>query len=215
MEVIEIAGYTQLDKQFIAKRYLIPRQREQCGLAPREIKFTDSAILTLIESYTAEAGVRNLEREIGSVCRGVAAQVARKRKHPAVITQANLATYLGPIKYEPETALRTSVPGVVTGLAWTPSGGEILFVEVTAMPGKGAFHLTGQLGDVMKESVQAAFSVLRSNGQKYGIDVKSLSELDLHVHVPAGSIPKDGPSAGVAMFTALVSLLTRRSEERR
>ncbi|HUN80463.1 MAG TPA: endopeptidase La [Phycisphaerae bacterium] len=211
MEVIEIPGYTRLDKLFIAKRFLLPRQREQCGLAAREIKFTDAAIQTIVESYTAEAGVRNLEREIGAVCRGVAAQVARKRKHPAVITPTNLSVYLGPIKYEPETALRTSVPGVVTGLAWTPSGGEILFVEVTAMPGKGAFHLTGQLGEVMKESVQAAFSVLRSNAAKYGIDSRALAEEDLHVHVPAGSIPKDGPSAGVAMFTALVSLLTKRA----
>jgi ATP-dependent Lon protease len=211
MEVIEIAGYTRLDKLFIAKKFLVPRRREECGITARQIKFTDQALETIIESYTAEAGVRNLEREIGSVCRGVAAQVARRRRHPDTITKANMAQYLGPIKHEPETALRTSLPGVVTGLAWTPSGGEILFVEATAMPGKGSLQLTGQLGDVMKESAQAAFSLLRSNGKKYGIDVKGLANEDLHVHVPAGAIPKDGPSAGVAMFTAMVSLLTHRA----
>jgi ATP-dependent Lon protease len=209
MEVIEIPGYTRLDKLFIAKKYLVPRRRDECGLTPRQIKFTDQALESIIDSYTAEAGVRNLEREIGTVCRGVAAQVARRRRHPAVITKANLAPFLGPIKFEPETALRTSMPGVVTGLAWTPTGGDILFVEATAMPGKGMFQLTGQLGDVMKESVHTAFSLLRSNARKYGIDVKKLRQEDLHVHVPAGAIPKDGPSAGVAMFTALVSLLTR------
>jgi ATP-dependent Lon protease len=211
MEVIEIAGYTRADKLWIAKRYLVPRRREQSGLKANQIKFTDQALETIIESFTAEAGVRNLEREIGSVCRGVAAQVARGRKHPGAITKANLDVYLGPIKYEPELALRTSTPGVVTGLAWTPVGGEILFVEATAMPGKGGLQLTGQLGDVMKESVHAAFSVVRSNAKKYGIDPKRLAETDIHVHVPAGAIPKDGPSAGNAMFTALVSLLTGRA----
>ena len=208
MEVIEIAGYTRAEKLWIAKKYLVPRRREQCGLKARQIKFTDQALEMIIESYTAEAGVRNLEREIGTVCRGVAAQVARHRKHPAVINRANLAIYLGPIKHEPEMALRTSTPGVVTGLAWTPVGGDILFVEATAMPGKGGLQLTGQLGDVMKESVHAAFSVVRSNAKKYGIDSKLLAQTDIHVHVPSGAIPKDGPSAGTAMFTALVSLLT-------
>ncbi|RIK67933.1 MAG: endopeptidase La [Planctomycetota bacterium] len=210
MEVIWIPGYTRLDKMFICKKYLVPRQLEQSGLKPEQLRFADEALQTIIESYTAEAGVRNLEREIGAVCRGVAAQVARGRKHPKVITKSLLGAYLGPIKYEPELALRTSVPGVVTGLAWTPAGGDILFVEATCMPGKGTFQLTGQLGDVMKESVQAAYSVVRASAMKYGIDSRRLTELDLHVHVPAGAIPKDGPSAGVAMFTALVSLLTDR-----
>ena len=210
MEVIDISGYTRLDKMFICKRYLVPRQLEQSGLSSRQLKFSDDALQMIIESYTAEAGVRNLEREIGSVCRGVAAQVARNKKHPKVITRSNLPDYLGPIKYEPELALRTSVSGVVTGLAWTPAGGDILFVESTAMPGKGGFQLTGQLGDVMKESAYAAYSVLRAGARKYGIDPRRLTETDVHIHVPAGAIPKDGPSAGVAMFTSLVSLLTDR-----
>ncbi len=210
MEVIEISGYTRLDKMFISKKYLVPRQLEHAGLSARQLKFSDEAIQTVIESYTAEAGVRNLEREIGSVCRGVAALIARNKKHPKVITRTNLSEYLGPIKYEPEVALRTSTSGVVTGLAWTPAGGDILFVEATAMPGKGVFQLTGQLGDVMKESALAAYSVVRAGARKYDIDPRRLAETDIHVHVPAGSIPKDGPSAGVAMFTALVSLLTGR-----
>ena len=154
--------------------------------------------------------MRNLEREIGSVCRGVAAQIARRRKHPSVIKPADLTAYLGPIKHERELALRTSLPGVATGLAWTPVGGEILFVEATSMPGKGSLQFTGQLGDVMKESVQAAYSLVRSTVEKLGIDPKRLSESDIHVHIPAGAIPKDGPSAGVALFTALVSLLAKR-----
>jgi ATP-dependent Lon protease len=210
MEVIWIPGYTRLDKMFIAKKYLVPRQLEQSGITASQLKFSDDALESIIESYTAEAGVRNLEREIGGVCRGVAALIARSRKHPKLVNAKDVSTFLGPIKYEPEVALRTSSPGVVTGLAWTPAGGEILFVEATSMPGKGSFQLTGQLGDVMKESVQAAFSVLRSNAEKYGIESKRLTEIDIHVHVPAGAVPKDGPSAGIAMFTALVSLLTGR-----
>lgn len=211
MEVIWIPGYTRLDKMFISRKYLVPRQLDHSGLKPSQLKFADDALQRIIESYTGEAGVRNLEREIGNVCRGVAAQVARKRKHPRTITTRNLDDYLGPIKYEPEVALRTSMPGVVTGLAWTPNGGDILFVEATSMPGKGMFQLTGQLGDVMKESVQAAYSVVRSNAKKYGIDPARFNDHDIHVHVPAGAIPKDGPSAGIAMFTALVSLLTNKS----
>ncbi len=210
MEVIELPGYTRLEKLQIAKKYLVPRRREQTGLTTKQIRFTDQALEILIESYTAEAGVRNLEREIGAVCRGVAAQVARRRKHPATIKKTDIAKYLGPPKFEREIALRTSVPGVVTGLAWTPVGGQILFVEATAMPGRGQLTLTGQLGDVMRESAHAAFSVVRSNAKKYKIDAKTLARHDIHVHVPAGAVPKDGPSAGVAMFTALVSLLKNR-----
>lgn len=211
MEVIDIPGYTRLDKLHIAKRYLVPRCREQVGLKPRQLKFTDSAIERIIESYTAEAGVRNLEREIAAVCRGVGAQEARRRKHPTSIRKSDLEAYLGPIKFEPELALRTSTPGVVTGLAWTPAGGDILFVEATSMPGRGNLQLTGHLGDVMKESVQTAYSLVRSRAAKYGLDPKVLARSDIHVHVPAGAVPKDGPSAGVAMFAALVSLLTGRA----
>lgn len=211
MEVIELPGYTRLDKLHIAKKYLVPRRREEAGLKPRQLRFTDQALRKVIESYTAEAGVRNLEREIGSICRGIAAKVARRRKHPATIKIADVKTYLGPVKHEPELALRTSMPGVVTGLAWTPVGGEILFVEATSMPGKGGFQLTGQLGDVMKESVHAAYSVIRSRAERYGVDPKALARSDIHIHVPAGSVPKDGPSAGITMFAALVSLFTNQA----
>jgi ATP-dependent Lon protease len=210
MEVIDLPGYTLLDKLHIARKYLVPRRRQDAGLTEPQIKFTDQALERIVESYTAEAGVRNLEREIGTVCRGVAAQVARNRKHPRVINKSDLAAYLGPIKYEPEVALRTSLPGVVTGLAWTPTGGDILFVEATSMPGRGNLQLTGHLGDVMRESVLAALSVIKSHARKYHLDSKALAKTDLHIHVPAGAIPKDGPSAGVAMFTAIISLLTRR-----
>jgi len=210
MEVIEIPGYTSMDKLFIAKRFLVPRQREQTGLKADQINLSDSALKLIIESYTSEAGVRNLEREIGAVCRGVAALIARKAKYKKRITKKEVADYLGPVKHEPELALRTSVPGVVTGLAWTPVGGEILFVEATQMPGKGNVQLTGHLGDVMRESVHAAFSLVRANAEKYGIDPQHFAQTDLHVHVPAAAIPKDGPSAGLAMFTALVSLFTNR-----
>jgi ATP-dependent Lon protease len=210
MEVIDMPGYTRLDKHQIARRYLVPRNRQQAGLKPRQLRFTDQALNVIIESYTAEAGVRNLEREIAAVCRGVAAQVARRRKYHSTIRRSDLEPYLGPIKFEPEAALRTSLPGVVTALAWTPVGGEILFVEATAMPGRGNLQSTGQLGEVMKESVQAAYSLVRAQAKKYKLDAKDLSRSDIHLHVPAGAVPKDGPSAGVAMFTALVSLLTKR-----
>ncbi|MFQ5423538.1 MAG: endopeptidase La [Phycisphaerae bacterium] len=210
MEVIEIASYTRTEKLHIARRYLVPRRREQTGLTAKQIEFTDAALERIIESYTAEAGVRGLERQIGAVCRGVAAQVARKRRHARVISGKNLANYLGPVKYEAELALRTSTPGVVTALAWTPYGGAILFVEANVMPGKGGLQLTGQLGDVMRESVQAAFTLVRSHAAQLGIDSNWLAQQDIHVHLPAGAVPKDGPSAGAAMYTALVSLLTDR-----
>ncbi len=211
MEVIDIAGYTKMDKLWIAKKYLVPRRMKESGLKPSDLKFNDKGLELIIDAYTAEAGVRGLEREIGSVCRGVASQIAQNQPHPRVINHTNVADYLGPIKYQAEVALRTSVPGVVTGLAWTPVGGEILFVEASAMAGRGNLQLTGQLGDVMRESVQAALTVVRARGEKYGIDPKELLNKDIHVHVPAGAVPKDGPSAGVAMFTALVSLLTNRA----
>ncbi|MCG8408777.1 MAG: endopeptidase La [Phycisphaerales bacterium] len=208
MEVIYISGYTRLDKLWISKKYLVPRRRKQVGLSSKQIKFTDSALESIIDSYTAEAGVRNLEREIGAVCRGVASEVARGKKPPKSITKTHVEKYLGPEKHQPEPALRTSQPGVVTGLAWTPYGGEIMFIEANVMPGRGSLQLTGQLGDVMRESAQAALSVIRAKGEKYGINAEDLLRQDLHLHVPAGAIPKDGPSAGIAMFTALNSLLT-------
>jgi ATP-dependent Lon protease len=210
MEIIDLPGYTHRDKLRIAKKYLVPRQLEENGLSAGSLKFQDAALERIIEGYTREAGVRNLEREIGSVCRAIAAQIARDEKHVARITVQQVAKHLGPVKYESEMAQRTSVPGVVTGLAWTPVGGDILFVEATGFPGKGNLQLTGQIGDVMRESAQAAYSLARSRAKKLGIDPLSFGNHDLHLHVPAGAIPKDGPSAGVAMFTAIVSLLTNR-----
>lgn len=210
MEVIEIAGYTKLDKSWIAKKYLVPRRLKDSGLKPGQLKFDDGALELIIDSYTTEAGVRNLEREIGSICRAVAAMIAQDKKPPTKIGRADVEKFLGPTKFEHEIALRTSTPGVVTGLAWTPVGGVLLFVEATAMEGRGNLQLTGQLGEVMRESVHAALSLLRTNAAKYGVDPHALLKQDIHVHVPAGAIPKDGPSAGIAMFTALVSLLTSR-----
>lgn len=210
MEVIDIAGYTKLDKLWIAKRYLVPRRMRECGLKEGSLAFDDASIEYIIDAYTSEAGVRNLEREIGAICRGVAALVATDKKAPTKISTAEVEKFLGPHKHEHEVALRTSTPGVVTGLAWTPVGGVLLFVEATAMAGRGSLQLTGQLGDVMRESVHAALSLLRTQAKKYGVDPRRLLKEDIHVHVPAGAIPKDGPSAGIAMFTALVSLLTHR-----
>jgi ATP-dependent Lon protease len=264
MEVIEIPGYTDADKLSIAKAYLVPRQLEANGLAPRQAKFKDDALKWIIEGYTREAGVRNLERNIGSVARSIAAELvtasdARKAaaadaappadrgkrangKAPAngkagsagkaeangnahapaakaeaaesatrVLVERDYVTkVLGPRRFEPELAQRTSVPGVATGMAYTPFGGEILFIEATRMPGRGGITLTGQIGDVMKESATAAFSLVRSRAEQLGIDPKMLAESDVHLHVPAGAIPKDGPSAGTAMFTALASLFLNR-----
>ena len=210
MEIIEIPGYTQLEKLHIARKYLIPRQLEQHGLKDEHLQIADEAIEQIIQHYTREAGVRNLEREIAAICRAVAAEIARGKKRKYRITKRNLTKYLGPPKFLPEVALRTGIPGVATGLAFTPMGGEIIFIEATAMPGKGNLTLTGQIGDVMKESAQAAFSIVRSRGHEWGIDTESLQNKDVHIHVPTGAVPKDGPSAGVAMLTSLVSLLTNR-----
>lgn len=210
MEVIEIPGYTQLEKVKIAKRHLIPKQLKEHGLDSSDLTFTDKAIEIIIESYTREAGVRNLERQIANICRAVAAQKAAGNKTKAVITEKNLHKYLGPTKYESETALRTSVPGVATGLAYTPTGGEIIFIEATFMPGKGNLILTGQIGDVMKESAQAAFSLVKSHSNRIKVDPEIFQKNDFHVHVPEGAVPKDGPSAGIAIYTALVSLLTKK-----
>jgi len=210
MEVIEIPGYTQSDKLDIAKTYLVPRQLDAHGLNIKQVSFKDAALRQIIEGYTREAGVRNLERSIGSVVRSVAADIVGGNEAKATIDKAAVERILGPRRFEPELASRTSVPGVATGMAYTPVGGEILFVEASRMPGKGGITLTGQIGDVMKESATAAFSLIRSRADALGIDAKLLAESDIHIHVPAGAVPKDGPSAGVAMFTALASLMLNK-----
>jgi ATP-dependent Lon protease len=210
MEVIELPGYTTAEKLEIARRYLVRRQLDENGLTGRDVQFSDAALRTIIESYTREAGVRNLERGIGTVLRGIAAKVAREEDVPSMISVENLEPYLGPARFERETALHHGLPGVVTGLAYTPAGGEIIFVEAAKMPGRGAFTLTGQIGDVMRESGQAALSLVRARAKQWHISTAELRRLDIHIHVPAGGTPKDGPSAGVAMLTALVSLLSGR-----
>jgi len=209
MEVIEIPGYTQIEKLRIAKKYLLPKQLKENGLDNKKVTFGDDALNRIIDSYTREAGVRNLERQIGSICRAIATKFAEGNKRPVKVTARAVPRYLGPAQYEPEVAMRTSVPGVATGLAYTPVGGQIIFVESTAMPGKGQLILTGQIGDVMKESAQAAYSLLKSRARKLRLDPRQLQETDFHIHVPAGAIPKDGPSAGVAILTSLVSLVTQ------
>jgi len=210
MEIIDIPGYTDADKLNIAKRYLVPRQLDANGLGAKQAKFLDAALKLIIDGYTREAGVRSLERNIGSVARGIAAEVVGGKVERTTVGRPEIGRYLGPIKFEPELASRTSVAGVATGLAYTPFGGEILFIEATRMPGKGAITLTGQIGDVMRESATAAFSLIRSRAEALKIDPRLLAESDVHLHVPAGAIPKDGPSAGIAMFTALASLFLNR-----
>ena len=210
MEVMQLSGYTISEKLWIAERYLVPRQREANGLTAEQCAITEEALRTIIKDYTREAGVRNLEREIGSVLRNVAVRIAEGSVERAIIDSVDIARILGPRRFEAEQALRTSVPGVATGLAWTPVGGDILFIEATRTPGNGKLILTGQLGDVMKESAQAALSLAKSKHRELGVDAKLFETSDIHVHVPAGAVPKDGPSAGVAMFTALASLLTGR-----
>jgi ATP-dependent Lon protease len=210
MEVLEMVGYTLEEKVKIANRYLIPRQREAHGLRARQFKITAGALKRIISGYTREAGLRNLEREIASICRGVAAKVAQGDADVVSVAVDDVAEYLGPIKRTSETKARTATPGVAMGLAWTPTGGEILFIEATAMKGQKGLTLTGQLGDVMKESATAALSYIRSHAKALEIEEDFFSSHDIHIHVPAGAIPKDGPSAGVTMLTALVSLLTNR-----
>jgi ATP-dependent Lon protease len=210
MEVIEIPGYTNTDKLHIAKQYLVPRQLDANGVAPKLVKFQDTALSWIIDGYTREAGVRNLERQIGSIARAIAADIVDGKTDKVIVDKDLVTKILGPRKFDPELASRTSVPGVATGMAYTPVGGEILFIEATRMPGKGSIILTGQIGDVMKESATAAYSLIRSRAQSLGIDPKLLAESDFHIHVPAGAVPKDGPSAGVAMFTALASLMLNK-----
>ncbi|MFZ2631655.1 MAG: endopeptidase La [Desulfosalsimonadaceae bacterium] len=208
MEVLRLAGYTLDEKLKIAARYLIPRQREANGLKKDQLSFTKGAIQQIITGYTLEAGLRNLEREIGNVCRGVAASIAKEEKESFNITTKNLTKYLGPVRITNEMKKRVATPGVVMGLAWTESGGDILFIEATAMQGKGNLTLTGQLGDVMKESATAALSYIRSNAKSIGVSDDFFQKHDIHIHVPAGATPKDGPSAGVTMLTAIASVLT-------
>lgn len=210
MEILELPGYIEEDKLAIAKGYLVPRQIAENGLKPENISFTDEALRETIRSYTREAGVRQLERELGAICRSVATRIADGSKESFAIKPESIPAFLGPQKFFNEIALRTSLPGVATGLAWTPFGGDILFVEATKMPGDGKLILTGQLGDVMKESAQAALSLLKSRAETLGIDPDLFKKNDLHIHIPAGAIPKDGPSAGITLFVALVSLLTGR-----
>jgi len=209
MEIISLAGYTTTEKSEIARRYLVRRQMEANGLKEGDVELTQAALANIIAHYTREAGVRNLEREIGQVMRHAAVRIAEGEQGPIRID--DLTAILGPPPFESEVAMRTSVPGVATGLAWTPVGGDILFIEATRIPGNGRLILTGQLGDVMKESAQAALSIVKNGAASFGIDPARFERNDIHIHVPAGATPKDGPSAGVAILMALVSLLTERT----
>jgi ATP-dependent Lon protease len=208
MEIIEIPSYVEEEKVEIAKKFLVPKQIKEHGLTKKQIKFNDDALHTIINSYTREAGVRNLERQIATISRGIAKEVASGKKGLSTITADSASKLLGPIKFYSEVAERIDEPGIVTGLAWTPMGGDILFIETSKMPGKGNLILTGQLGDVMKESAKAAMSYIRAHGKEFRLEENFQEKFDIHIHVPAGAIPKDGPSAGVTLFTALLSLLT-------
>jgi ATP-dependent Lon protease len=208
MELITLPGYTEQEKLHIAEKYLIPKEIKANALKLEEVAFQEDALRGIIKDYTREAGVRNLEREIANVCRKVAKAVAEGKPTPITIKGEELHDYLGKPRFFAETAIMIDRPGVVTGLAWTPSGGDILFVEATQMPGNKQLTLTGQLGDVMKESAQAALSYVRSQAETFGIKKDFFEKSDIHIHVPAGAIPKDGPSAGVTMTTAIVSMLT-------
>jgi ATP-dependent Lon protease len=211
MEIIDLSGYTEGEKREIAQRYLLRRQLEANGLQPGQAVLDDDALRAIIRNYTREAGVRGLEREIGRALRHAAVRIAEGSATSIRIGTEDLGAILGPPRFEDEVAMRTSVPGVATGLAWTPVGGDILFIEATRVPGSGKLILTGQLGNVMRESAQAALSLVKSRSTRIGIEPGLFAGSDIHIHVPAGATPKDGPSAGVAMFSALVSLLTDRN----
>lgn len=212
MEVIQLSGYTLEEKMVIARKYLLPRQIRENGLRPSQIRLNDDTLKLIISHYTHEAGVRNLERELGKICRKIARKIAEGGKGPYTVSKNTLAKYLGPLKYLPETELDTlSQPGLVIGLAWTEVGGELLHIETTILPGKGKLILTGQLGDVMKESAQAALSYCRSRNTMLGVEPEYFDAIDIHIHVPAGAIPKDGPSAGITMTTALYSAILGKS----
>jgi ATP-dependent Lon protease len=211
MEILELDGYTEEEKVGIAQQYLLPRQIRENSLRPEEISFDDGAMRSIIRDYTREAGVRNLERQIGTVCRKVATKVAEEEGINVNVEADDLVDYLGKPRFYFEIAERTEIPGVATGLVWTPTGGDITFIEATRMSGSKRLILTGKLGDVMKESAQAAVSYVRSKARVLGIDEEIFAKSDLHIHVPAAAVPKDGPSAGVTMATAIVSLLTGRN----
>lgn len=214
MEVIELPGYTQEEKLMIAKRYLLPERIEAHGLREDLLELEDEAIRSIIGSYTREAGVRNLERELAAVCRGVAKEVAAGRQEPTLVGADDLEKYLGPVKFIPELAARAWGPGLATGLAWTPTGGDIIFIEAARMTGKGSLTLTGQLGEVMKESATAALTYVRAHAAQLGIAENFFDGSDIHIHVPAGAIPKDGPSAGIAMLVTVASLVSDRQVRR-
>jgi ATP-dependent Lon protease len=214
MEVLQLSGYTNEEKLEIAKSFLIPRQLEENGISSAALEISKDALTRIISQYTKEAGLRNLEREIAAICRKVARKLAEGKKELSRVTGRNLHLYLGPPKFLPEAEQEQHEVGVATGLAWTSTGGEVLYVEVSLSKGKGNLTLTGQLGDVMKESAQAALSYARSQAKKLGIEEDFYQKLDIHIHVPAGDIPKDGPSAGITMAIALISALTGRPVNR-
>jgi len=215
MEVIRLAGYTEEEKREIARRHLMPKQLEENGVTAKDLHISKTALTALIQQYTQEAGLRNLEREIATACRKVARQVASGEKNIRKLHTDNIGKFLGRPRIFPEELLKRDQVGVATGLAWTPVGGDILFIEATAMKGRGLLTLTGQLGDVMKESAHAALSYARSHAKEFGIKEDFFGKHDIHVHVPEGSIPKDGPSAGVTMATAILSLLTGKPVRRK
>ncbi|MCJ7705611.1 MAG: endopeptidase La, partial [Desulfobacterales bacterium] len=208
MEIIDIPGYTDREKLKIARTFLLPRQMEENGIGPNLLEISDQAILQIISQYTQEAGLRNLERELAAICRKVAKKVAEGKKEKTKITSRNLNQLLGPPQFLPDEEQERNEIGVATGLAWTEIGGEVLHVEASTTPGKGSLILTGHLGEVMKESAQAAFTYTRSRGKAYGIKANDLNEKEVHIHVPAGAIPKDGPSAGITMAVSLISALS-------
>jgi ATP-dependent Lon protease len=214
MEVIQLSGYTNEEKLAIAGKFLIPRQLDENGISTSHLELSDDAVTRIISQYTKEAGLRNLEREIAAICRKVARKAAEGKKERTRVTRGNLHLFLGPPKFIPEAEQENNEIGVATGLAWTSTGGEVLYVEASLSKGRGNLTLTGQLGDVMKESAQAAVSYARSQARKLGIEEDFYQKLDIHIHVPAGDIPKDGPSAGITMATALISALTKRPVSR-
>jgi ATP-dependent Lon protease len=210
MEVITLSSYTEDEKLHIAKNHLIERQLEAHALSSDDLTFSDNAIRAIIRSYTREAGVRNLERELGAVCRGVAADIVTGKTKKVKIKASNIERYLGTVRFFPESAAHSWGPGLATGLAWTPVGGVLLFIETAKMKGKGGLQMTGKLGDIMKESANAALTYIRANATALGVDENIFSQNDIHIHVPEGATPKDGPSAGVAMVVSLASLFTGR-----
>jgi ATP-dependent Lon protease len=211
MEIISLSGYTEDEKVGIARRYLVPKQLEAHGLEPRQVTFTEKALRLLVREYTREAGVRNLDREIAAACRKAAREIAEGKRKGARVDEKRVRTWLGRRRFPSDPQKRVSEPGVATGLAVTPVGGDVLFVEATSMPGRGRLTITGQIGDVMKESAQAALSWVRGHAEQIGLESDWFEGRDVHIHVPAGAVPKDGPSAGIAMTTALVSLALGRS----